>query len=118
MTPLPHFGGGPSDRQIRSLARSMNARMSAVSLRPFADSTPDDTSTAGAPVSLIAAATFSGVSPPASSHGAGATHPATTDQSKLTALPRGLVASAGGFASNKRASAPIDEAGRSAGPAS
>ena len=35
-------------------------------MTPGADSTPDDTSTTGAPVTRMASATFSGVSPPAS----------------------------------------------------
>ena len=62
----PRVGGAPT-----RLTCATNARISAGSFTPGALSTPEDTSTAGAPVTRSASATFCTVSPPASSHGPG-----------------------------------------------
>ena len=62
--------GVPIPRQaVRALA--MKARINAGSLTPRARSTPEETSTALAPVVRIASTTLSTVRPPASIHGAG-----------------------------------------------
>ena len=107
---------GVARRNPMSAARAlaMNARISAGSFTPRSRSTPDDTSTAVAPVIRIASATLSTVSPPARIHGAGARQPRSSDQSNRTALPPGRVASGGGLASTSSRSAPPASAGRSA----
>ena len=53
------------DQAVR--AAFTKARIIAASFTPGADSTPEDTSTPGAPVAAMAAVTLSGVRPPASS---------------------------------------------------
>ena len=83
----------------------MNARIKFGSFTPGALSTPEETSAPGAAVARIASATFAGVSPPASNHGAGADQPLRRDQSKTIALPPGRVAPAGAFVSMRRRSA-------------
>src|SRR4051794_34350228 len=94
----------------------MNARISAGSLTPLLRSTPDDTSTAGAPVCRMAAPTVSDVRPPASIQGPGAVQPLITDQSNVIALPPGRLAPAGAFASSTSRSAGWSAGGRSDGP--
>jgi hypothetical protein len=56
-------------------------------LRPGSASTPVTTSTANGRATAIASATFSGVSPPASTIGTFERRPATSSQSKLRPLP-------------------------------
>ena len=111
---MPVSDRGRRSSQRAALAAATNARIRSGSLTPFARSTPEDTSTAGAPDSRIASATFDGSSPPASSHGPGARQPRAMDQSNAAALPPGRVAPGGGFASISSASAPSRRAGRSA----
>ena len=77
------------------------------SFTPGALSTPEDTSTAGAPLTATASATFSGVRPPDSSQRPDRLRPATSRQSKAAPLPPGSAsgAPAGGRASNSSRSA-------------
>src|SRR3546814_5251394 len=85
----------------RALTAARKALILGTDLRPGASSTPDETSTAGAPERATASATFSGASPPASIQGSGQAVPARIRQSKVTALPPGRAPAmvAGGLAS-------------------
>ena len=83
----------------------MKALTSSASLTPRCLSTPEDTSTALAPVALIAPATLSGVRPPASNHSVGASHPSRMDQSKALPCPPVRLAPSGGLASISNRSA-------------
>ncbi|MGF6146943.1 Uncharacterised protein [Kingella potus] len=65
---LRHYRARGLGFQTAAAARR-NAAIFAASFTPAALSTPPDTSTAAAPDSRTAAATLSGVSPPASTHG-------------------------------------------------
>ncbi len=80
-------------------AAATKAAILAGSFTPGALSTPDDTSTCRAPVSRIASATFSGVSPPASIQGRSQWRRASSRQSKASPLPPGRSAPFGGLAS-------------------
>jgi len=91
----------------------MKARIRSGDFTPGAVSTPDETSTATAPLARIASATLSGRNPPARSHGCGASQPASTDHSIATALPPGRVAPAGARGSITKPSA-SPASGRSA----
>lgn len=71
------------------LAAATKLRINAGSFSPRMRSTPDETSTAGAPLAATASATLSGVSPPASSQGTGACQARMIDQSNATPLPPG-----------------------------
>src|ERR1700722_10193138 len=73
--PLPQREAEALVTPAADLAASMKVRIRAGSFTPRALSTPEDTSTARAPVVRIAAATLSTVRPPASIHGAGAVQP-------------------------------------------
>ena len=83
------------------------------SLTPRSFLTPDETSTASAPVFLIASATLLAVSPPARIHGTGARQSRSSDQSNRVALPPGRVAPVGAFASSTSRSAPSEASVRS-----
>src|SRR5260221_12156694 len=68
-------------------AAARKAAILAVSLTPGARSTPDDTSTAGAPVRRTASATFAAVRPPDSIQGSVQRRPAVRRPSKTRPLP-------------------------------
>ncbi len=73
---------------------------------PGAVSTPDDTSTAPAPVSRVASPKLASSSPPARSQGSAILFPARSRQSKESPLPPGIApGTAGGFASKSSMSA-------------
>src|SRR4051812_19610970 len=61
------------------------------SLRPGALSTPDDTSSKGAPVDRAASEIFTTSSPPDNAHGSGCTKPSSNFQSKRRPIPPGSV---------------------------
>ena len=71
------------------------------SFSPGLDSTPEETSTIGAPVARMASATLSGVRPPESMNGTWSLTPSSVRQSKGAPLPPGRVLSAGARASNR-----------------
>ena len=79
--------------------------MRAGSFTPGSLSTPDETSTAAAPVRRTASATLPACRPPESNHGSGHSVPVSSRQSKLTALPPGSGEPFGGLASNSNRSA-------------
>src|SRR5690606_13322504 len=72
-----------------ALAALMKASMSPGDFRPGAVSTPEETSTASAPVMRIASLTLSGVRPPESIQGISGRCPAISDQSKTRPFPPG-----------------------------
>src|SRR5690606_2907762 len=77
-------GGNQAD-----LAASRKAAIRTGSLTPGALSTPEETSTAGAPVIRAASARLSGDRPPARNHGRSKRRPASRVQSKLAPTPPG-----------------------------
>src|SRR3546814_19500268 len=87
-----------------ALTAARKALILGTALRPGASSTPDETSTAGAPERATASATSSGASPPASIQGTGQPVPARIRPSKRTALPPGRAhaRASGGLAAKRR----------------
>jgi len=81
------------------------AAMRAGSLSPGARSTPDDTSTPGAPVVSTALRTFVASRPPDTMYGLPISMPARICQSNGTPLPPGSAAPGAGLASNRMRSA-------------
>src|SRR5262249_30247984 len=88
----------------RAAARKALILSRSFSPRPF--STPDETSTGGAPERRIASGNSSAVKPPDSIHTRRQERPAIRPQSKARPLPPGSASGRrGGFASNSRKSA-------------
>src|SRR5581483_1136577 len=87
------------DSGLAALAAVMKLAISLASFSPRARSTPEETSTREAPVTLIASPTVSGVKPPDSANGALA--PMSACQSKGTPLPPASGASGAALASNR-----------------
>ena len=69
----PSIAARPSCPSLSQSAftRSRKARISSIDFTPRLDSTPEETSTAAAPVTRTASATLSGVRPPARNQGSG-----------------------------------------------
>src|SRR5579875_225717 len=95
----------------------MKAAISAGSFTPGARSTPEETSTAFAPLAAIAVPTFAGVNPPAKIQGKVGFQPCSNDHEKDCAFPPGRVASGGALASSTTASIPSAAGGRSSAAA-
>src|SRR5258708_21618906 len=102
---LAHSSTPTAARANARLAAATNALIRAGSLTPGALSTPEETSTPGAPLSAMAAATLSGSSPPDKSHGTDGRNSRVRRQSNGRPLPPGSMASFGGLASISRMSA-------------
>src|SRR6476661_1181291 len=93
--------------EVSSAARTarMKARIISGSLTPGARSTPEETSTPPAPVTLTASATFWALRPPETMNGSLRSRFSSTCQSNTAPSPPGRVASFGATASNKIRSA-------------